>query len=131
MAETETGLGPPALFIEDLERSKAFYRDVLGFNVEFEDSTSAGMVVGNEMILLVTVDSAREMLTGETPGTPAGHDPTAQFNLFVDDVDAWYKRLSAVGVEFFIAPMDRDWGRRTAHLKDPDGFVWELSHAIG
>jgi catechol 2,3-dioxygenase-like lactoylglutathione lyase family enzyme len=130
MAEPAVGLGPPVLFVEDLERSKSFYHDVLGLSVGNEDPTSAGMILGSDMILLVTLDSARDMLTGETPGTPRGHDPTHQFCLFVDDVDDWFKRLSAMGVEFFIEPMDRYWGRRTAHLRDPDGFIWEISQEM-
>jgi catechol 2,3-dioxygenase-like lactoylglutathione lyase family enzyme len=131
MGEPAVSLGPPVLFVEDLERSKAFYTDVLGLSVGNEDSTSAGMVLGDDMILLVTVDSARDMLIGETPGTPRGNDPTLQFCLFVDNVDAWFERLSAMGVDFFIEPMDRYWGRRTAHFRDPDGFLWEISQAIG
>jgi uncharacterized glyoxalase superfamily protein PhnB len=44
----------------------------------------------------------------------------------VEDVDAVYKELRAKGVEFIPAPEDRSWGVRTAHLKDPEGNVWEL-----
>jgi uncharacterized glyoxalase superfamily protein PhnB len=52
------------------------------------------------------------------------------FCLFVEDVDAWYERLSANGIELFTAPTDQPWGRRTTFLKDPDGWVWELSREI-
>lgn len=70
------------------------------------------------------------MLEGQTPASPRGQHPTGQFNIFVDDVDEAFARLSALGVEFFIEPMDRYWGRRTAHFKDPNGFVWENSQSI-
>jgi lactoylglutathione lyase len=122
--------GPPVLFIEDLERSKAFYVDALGFTLGFEDSTSAGLFLGEDMFLLVTVPSAEEMLTGETLGTPRAQRATGLFNIFVEDVDAAFAALQAKGIEFIVDPVDREWGRRTAHFKDPDGVVWEISQPI-
>jgi lactoylglutathione lyase len=123
-------LGPPVLFIEDVERSKAFYVDTLGFTLGFEDSTSAGLFVGDDMFMVVTVPSAEDMLTGETLSTPTGQRATGLFNIFVENVDEAFATLRAKGVEFIVDPIDRYWGRRTAHFKDPDGFVWEISQSI-
>lgn len=130
MSETSMSMGPPVLFINDLSQSKTFYVDVLGFNLVHEDDTSIALTMGADMVLLVTVGSATDMLAGETPDSPLGQKPSGIFNLFVDNVDAEYDRLSMDGVEFFIAPMDRSWGRRTAHFKDPDGFIWEISQSL-
>lgn len=129
MDEPSTSLGPPVLFVEDLERSKALYRDALRLTLSPEDATSAVFTLGGDMILLVTLDSGSDMLE-RTTTTPRGRAPTGEFNLFVEDVDEWYERLRAKGIEFFVAPVDRYWGRRTAHLFDPDGFVWEISQSI-
>jgi lactoylglutathione lyase len=123
--------GPPVLFIEDLERAKTFYIDVLGFSLAFEDPTSAGLLFGGDMFLLVTVPSATEMLPGEKLGTTNGQRPVGLFNIFVEDVDAVHERLVSKGVAFIVDPIDREWGRRTAHFKDPDGFIWEISQSIG
>ena len=60
--------GPPVLFVEDLERAKAFYVDALGFRLGFGDETSAGLFIGDVMFLLVTVPSASDMLPGEVVG---------------------------------------------------------------
>jgi lactoylglutathione lyase len=123
-------LGPPVLFIDDLARSKAFYVDTLGFTLGFEDETSAGLFVGEDMFMLVTVPSGEEMLTGEKLSTPNGQWATGLFNIFVENVDVVFEQLKAKGVEFIIDPIDRYWGRRTAHFKDPDGVVWEISQSI-
>jgi lactoylglutathione lyase len=130
MTETAMSMGPPVLFIKDLQQSKMFYVDVLGFTSVHEDDTSVAIMMGDDMVLLVTVDSATDMLEGETPDSPLGQKPSGMFNLFVDNVDAEYDRLSMDGVEFIIAPRDRYWGRRTAHFKDPDGFIWEISQSL-
>jgi uncharacterized glyoxalase superfamily protein PhnB len=52
------------------------------------------------------------------------------FNIFVENVDEAFEALKSKGVAFFIEPMDRYWGRRTAHFKDPDGVIWEISQSI-
>ncbi|HEY5438602.1 MAG TPA: VOC family protein [Acidimicrobiales bacterium] len=130
MTNGAMSVGPPVLFIRDLQQSKTFYVDVLGFTSVHEDDTSVAIMMGEDMVLLVTVASATDMLMGETPDSPRGQKPSGMFNLFVDNVDAEYDRLSMDGVEFIIAPMDRYWGRRTAHFKDPDGFIWEISQSL-
>jgi catechol 2,3-dioxygenase-like lactoylglutathione lyase family enzyme len=118
------------LFVEDVERAKAFYVDALGFSLAFEDPTSAGLLLGGDMFLLVTVPSASEMLPGEDLGTTNGQRPVGLLNIFVENVDEAYERLRAKDITFIVDPMDREWGRRTAHFKDPDGFIWEISQSI-
>ena len=129
-SDVTPSFGPPVLWVEDLERSKFFYLDVRGLTLAHEDSTSVALTLGNDMILLVTLNSAREMMLGEQVSTPVGLPTTCGFCLFVDDVDVWYEKLCAHDVDFFIKPMDRYWGRRTAHFRDPDGWVWEISQSI-
>jgi len=123
-------IGPPVLFVEDLGRAKAFYTETLGFALAFEDETSAGLMMGEEMFLLVSVESATDMLPGEELGTPHGQRSVGQFNIFVENVDEAFEGLKAKGVGFIVEPMDRYWGRRTAHFKDPDGVIWEISQSI-
>jgi lactoylglutathione lyase len=121
--------GPPVLFIEDLQRSKSFYVETLGFTLGFEDPTSAGILLGDDMLLLVTIPGA-EFLSAEDPTSPRGQRPVGLFNIFVENVDEVFETLRSRGVVFFLEPIDREWGRRTAHFKDPDGFIWEISQSI-
>ena len=123
-------IGPPVLFVGDLGRAKAFYTETLGFALGFEDETSAGVMLGEDIFLLVTVASATDMLPGEALGTPRGQRSVGVFNIFVENVDEAFEGLKAKGVAFIIEPMDRYWGRRTAHFKDPDGVIWEISQSI-
>jgi catechol 2,3-dioxygenase-like lactoylglutathione lyase family enzyme len=130
MAATAASMGPPVLFISDLERSKRFYCDILTFTVLFEDENSAGLRVDDDMLMLLDPEASKDLLVGGATGSPKGRAPMGVFNLFVDDVDAWHARLSEAGVQFILEPQDRAWGRRTAHFSDPDGFVWEISKEI-
>ena len=130
MSERIGELGPPVLFVEDLGRAKTFYTETLGFSVAFEDETSAAVMMGEDMMLLVTVASGEEMLPGAALGTPGGQRSVGIFNLFVENVDAAFATLKSQGVSFIVEPVDRYWGRRTAHFTDPDGVIWEISQSI-
>lgn len=122
--------GPMVLFVEDVVRARDFYVDVLGFSLGFEDESSAGVLLGDDLLLLVSVPSAADMLVGEDLGTPRNQRAVGLFNIFVEDVDVAYERLRSRGVTFIVDPVNREWGRRTAHFKDPDGFIWEISQSI-
>jgi lactoylglutathione lyase len=130
MSEAIGEFGPPVLFVEDLERAKDFYVDVLGFRFGFGDDGGIGFFIGDVMFLLVTLPSASDLLPGEEVGTTRGQRSVGLFNIFVENVDDAYALLRSRGVAFIVDPMDREWGRRTAHFKDPDGYVWEISQSI-
>lgn len=122
--------GPPVLFVDDLARSKAFYVETLGLSLGFEDDSSAGVFLGEEFFILVTVPSASDMLPGQALGSPVGQRAVGLFNIFVENVDETYESFKSRGVQFIVEPMDREWGRRTAHFKDPEGVIWEISQSI-
>jgi catechol 2,3-dioxygenase-like lactoylglutathione lyase family enzyme len=130
MGEAIGEFGPPVLFVEDLARTRDFYVETLGFSLGFEDETSAGVFLGEEMFILVTVPSASDMLPGQELGSPRGQRSVGLFNIFVENVDEAFAGLVSQGVDFIVEPMDREWGRRTAHFKDPDGVIWEISQSI-
>jgi catechol 2,3-dioxygenase-like lactoylglutathione lyase family enzyme len=53
-------------------------------------------------------------------------------NIQVDDIDKFYKKLSATGVAFDQPPTDMPWGARHAFLTDPNGYrvgLYSESHA--
>lgn len=59
-------------------------------------------------------------------------DPTAQQSvtnlwLYVDDVDAWFKRAVEAGAKVSMAPADMFWGDRMAHVADPFGQKWTIA----
>jgi uncharacterized glyoxalase superfamily protein PhnB len=47
--------------------------------------------------------------------------------IYVSDVDAFYRKAQAHGIEPQFAPRDAPWNERYFHLTDPDGH--ELSFA--
>jgi catechol 2,3-dioxygenase-like lactoylglutathione lyase family enzyme len=117
------------LFVEDLQRSKLFYRDVFGLQVAFEDENSAVFEFENLIINLLTMSAARGLIE---PRIVAGREAGSrfQFTIRVDDVDALCAELGTRGVALLNGPMDREWGVRTASFVDPDGHIWEIAQQL-
>ena len=117
------------LFTEELEQSKAFYQDVFGLRLIFEDENSAVFRFANTGINLLRAEAASELVN---PGTVAGRDGGARlvFTIGVDDVDAVCAELAAHGVDLLNGPVNRPWGVRTASFTDPGGHIWEIAQEL-
>ena len=105
--------GSASVFVvSDVQKSVAYYRDVLGFDVEFlygEPTFYAGVERGNVLIHLQAAhESKRE------PGQMA-------INVFVSDVDALYEELKGRGATLLSAPKDYAYGMRDFDAVDLDG----------
>jgi catechol 2,3-dioxygenase-like lactoylglutathione lyase family enzyme len=118
------------LFVADLERSKSFYRDTLGLRMAHEDENSAVFELEGASLILLSIAAAQDLLSSEAVATRPPAAAGSQLVSFVEDVDEVYADLTAKGVEFIREPVDRWWGLRTAHFKDPDGNIWEISHQL-
>ncbi len=119
-------LAAVTLFVENLEAAKAFYVDVFGLPVVFEDDASAVFKFGNTLVNLLKTEPAQELIE---PAAVGRLDAGSRFQLTieVDDVDAMCAELAKRSVELLNGPMDRPWGVRTASFRDPGGHIWEIA----
>ena len=120
-------LGYVILFVADLERSVAFYRDVVGVPFKLEGDGYVEFATQGAKFGLYDRNRLEE-LTGQGTARPAA--PGGEVVLLVEDVDAQAERLRAAGATILRGPVDRPWGHRTLHVEDPDGFVVELAAEI-
>ena len=139
------GLDHVAVQVADVDRSSRFYQKHLGFietRRASENATYVQDVVGHagctlEMAFLTIPgtsqfleiieyrDAPRQAVDPDTANPGTGH-----FCVVVDDLEALYKRLRSVGVEFVSAPATPtsgpNAGGRVVYMKDPDGIRVEL-----
>ena len=96
----------------DLDRSRRFYRDVLGLAVyrEFGPASDPGVVFFLGQGLLE--------VSGHGPG-PSG--VPVMIWLQVRDVQAEHARLAAAGVSVLREPAVEPWGLTEMWIEDPDG----------
>ena len=108
--------------VSDQERAKAFYRDVLGFQVVRE--TTAEASPAHSWVQLkppsgLTGIALVSWLEAMPPGSLQG------VVLDTSDIDRAHERLKAHGLD--ISPVqEAGWGRY-ATFKDPDGNGWVLA----
>jgi len=133
------------LTVRDLERSLAFYRDVLGMEVLFEQEKEGGYLGAIVGYPDAHVRMAHVAFPGDVqrielfqyvspeprgePGEPRDVGIT-HVCLRVDDVDSLAERLRGAGAELFSEPVLVDTGANAGgkgvYLRDPDGVILEL-----
>ena len=113
------------LYVSDLPKSIAFYRDTVGLAFKFEDAGYAEFGTGSIRLGLYERRRA-DWLTGR----PVAPGPAGEIVFMVDDVDAAARRLAEGGAQLISPPADRPWGHRTVHIADPDGFVVEFAQEV-
>lgn len=114
--------------VGDLERSVAFYTELLGFQIDHEMWFPETRL---RIVFLRLGDTTLELF-----GVPETHGAMVNdinevigykhICLLVDSVDDEYSRLSAAGVQFRITPVTVQDSVRIAFLRDPDGMDIEL-----
>ena len=97
----------------DLDRSRRFYRDVLGLAIyrEFGPPGDPGVVF--------FLGPGLPGISGH-PAGPAGH--SVMIWIQIRDVDAGHARLTAAGVPIIWGPATEPWGLTEMWIQDPDGI---------
>jgi lactoylglutathione lyase len=130
--------------VSDLNRSIAFYRDLLGFRVAYE----RGEVTAEYMPRLVGIPGARLKIAGlDIPGLhvdlieylqprdasvvgPTSDVGNVHLGYTVDDLWAAYRSLLAAGVQFKSEPVSPTVGPNrggwAVYFVDPDGVTLEM-----
>ncbi len=115
----------PVLVVPDIHRTVAFYRDTLGFHVDFieGDPPLHARVCADPTYASPTIHIRFEPLE---PG--AAIETSTYLWLHVGkELDLLFERYRSRGVRILEEPMDRPWGLRQFVIEDCDGHVLSFS----
>jgi catechol 2,3-dioxygenase-like lactoylglutathione lyase family enzyme len=124
------GILETAVYVEDLERSRAFYAALFGLPVMVGDERFCAFdVAGRDVLLLF-----RKGGTSAPVATPGGvipaHDGDGRLHLAFavgrEDLDGWEVRLRDQGVEIE-SRVEWPAGGTSLYFRDPDGHLLELA----
>ena len=117
------------MFVEDPQRSKAFYERVFELAPIYEDDDAVAFRFEGAIVNLLRTTAAPSLIEPAAVAAP-GTGASFQLTIWVGDADAACAALAERGVELLNGPLDRDWGVRTACFADPDGHVWEVAQEL-
>lgn len=104
----------PQLPVENVEETQRYYRDVLGFHIDWTwGENDYGSVSCDETILFLC--SAKPPLS-----------PNCLF-IHVSEVDALYAELKANGAKMISEPEDKPWGMREFTVEDNNGHCLRMA----
>lgn len=111
------------LAVQDLERARRFYIDVMGFS---EDPiASPGWSFLSKDAFCLMLGECRD----EVPASATGNHSWFM-HLLIDDVDAYYREVLARGAQVDNPPANRAYGLREFILSTPDGHRMVIGQAI-
>jgi lactoylglutathione lyase len=126
-----TGISTVSVVVSDQDRSLAFYRDKLGFDLQMDapmgQSRWIQLAPKGAATGLVLAKPTQDMPAEVYERTRSMMGGFTNFIFDVDDMEATCSELSARGVEFVDKPAQQPWGW-WATIKDPDGNVIGLHH---
>ncbi len=113
----------PVLAVHDLERSAAWYRDVLGCEIDDVDPGNWTFCRAGGVTFML----------GRCPDVPPASelgDHSYIAYLRVDDVAAYHRRALAAGAEVLKDMRDEPWGMREFGVRSPDGHRFMVGQSI-
>jgi uncharacterized glyoxalase superfamily protein PhnB len=111
----------PVLQVEDVAAAVGYYRDVLGFEVDFvfgEPPVHARVSAGDR-----ERGTAVRLRLVPSEGGGARRDRGYVWTHVGKDLDGLFAKYRAAGAEIVSEPADKPWGLREFRLRDPDGHL--------
>ena len=124
------GLLETSLYVDDIERSIAFYSAIFGFPVIYrEEQRICGLAVAGKQVLLLFRKGGSVQARMSPGGRIPPHDGNGSLHLAlaIDKVDfpSWRGKLKEHGTEIE-SEVDCGNGGHSLYFRDPDGHLLEL-----
>jgi uncharacterized glyoxalase superfamily protein PhnB len=125
----------PHLWVEDMNRSIAFYVEAAGFDVQrvepLDQPTFASLKRGDAGLMLSTFGESFDGWAMVDEVQRRRHQAGAvSFYIEAGDIEAEFERAKAAGA-YIVDPLaNRAWGQREFTMRDPDGFWWAVWKAL-
>ena len=122
MFETIQQLSHAIVLCNDMDRMKAFYKDLFSFPIEVETDTSLSFRAGSVVLGL----RQRTRKYDGRGGVPESPGLQLAFQVSPAEVNQCYDELVAKGVTILDPPNDQLRGHRTVYFADPEGNLLEI-----
>ena len=114
-----------SLTVNNLQKSRDWYRDVLGFTIDREIERN-----GKIASISLKAGDVRVLLNQDDGAKGANRVKGEGFSFMItttQNVDDLAQRVRENGGTFDTEPMDTRWGTRMFRVRDPDGFKFTIT----
>jgi uncharacterized glyoxalase superfamily protein PhnB len=119
----------PHIVVKDVGKALQWYTKAFGAEETFRMTSPDGksvlhaeMKIGNSPVML-----GEENLQWGTKSPASLGGTSVTIHLYVNDVDALFKKAVSAGAKSEMEPQDTFWGDRYSKVLDPDGHQWSLA----
>jgi catechol 2,3-dioxygenase-like lactoylglutathione lyase family enzyme len=112
------------IVVEDIEKSKMFYRDILGQKIKFdfvENVTFEGDFAIHKKSHYKSLIENRNVIHGEN---------NVELYFEYDDVDEIEDILVRKGIEFVHKTREQPWRQKVLRIYDPDKYIIEIGESL-
>lgn len=119
------------LLVGDIEKMVSFYRDIMGFETDWDGGLFAELKTQSGPLSFFMYDrKSFANAVGESYYPPKGINLTMEIGIWLprfSDVDAEYDRLTTLGIKSFTGkPVTFPFGIRNFYIADPEGNLLEI-----
>lgn len=128
MPEVKGGV-VPYLQVSNATEASAFYQRAFGATEVYRVPPDEQ---GRTMHIHLYVNGGSLMLCDPYPdyGHPLEKPQAFNLNLEVKDIDRWWERALAAGVEVVLPLQEMFWGARYGQVRDPFGVLWAFNQPL-
>ncbi len=114
----------PLIAVADLDRSKAFYQEVLGLSVILDFGANVTLEGG---LCLQTLDTWQDFI-----GTDqiTFFSRSSELYFVEEEFDRFLQALSRLDIHYVHPLKEHRWGQRVVRFYDPDGHIIEVGESL-
>ena len=117
------------LGVQDLEKSKKFYAETLGWKLSRPQEGIAFFQAGGVVLALFPAGRVGRRMRLSRPEGHGFAGFTLAYNAQSEaEVDEIISDLKAKGVKILKEPQKVFWGGYSSYFADPDGYCWEVAY---
>lgn len=113
----------PSIRVKDVHAAVAFYREVLGFEMQRSQDVSDNnsLKFGDASIMIEAASNFYSDAYNAAIRARLGTPSASALYIEAQDLETLYAKLQAAGVKVIDPLAARDWGQREFTIEDPEG----------
>jgi len=114
-----------ALFVSNIEKSKQFYRDIIGLDIMMDNVIHVAFISG-----LNIWDSASAYNVIFNKENEASHGHKMELCFASENIQKDYEKISQTETEIINPLFEQPWSQLAFRVYDPDGNIVEIAESI-